>query len=744
MARYNSALDEKMKQAEERNKNKKVQVKGPSGQLTSVTPSSLSQATELQTGGPSPVTPLGASQMGVGPDSAKMAGTQTQKNSALRQAVDPSQQLSTAQRQHQGRQVTREEEQAKLEKSEQLQKLGGLGDQVYNLISGQFSQLQGSDVALEGAPEEIASALQSGDQDQITGAIQDWANKEISEGRPINFETMKQMFPNPQDAISAAVAAGIEDQLVVDDSMVQGLGFESMADLEAQTGIQVPEGATLQDVQNIVEGEITAEFDRTENLRSLMNDPNASAQERAAARQELIDMGAIGLSAGEQAAHQIEQQVAEADEVTFGGEKVSLENLMNDEFVSGLTKRFFEDPEYATKIKEENPEFASFLETNQAALQDLTAELDESVTQVTEAHEEQQKLGQIEDVGELDKEAIKNIFGVDLDKYGADTQNLTNDPLYKTMTDDKIDPESRAQLVSSVSSLGLSDPDMAKQLLNMDQEALERLGAFEPDGMLAQYAKWSQHPKSASPEEAFAFSQIQNIADLVNAPKLLERANFANTLGISEAAWDEPGVAKLAERIVDQYGQFFDDGELSPDEMAEMDPEALNAVITYGKGEVGERARALAEEQSSAALAEIPELPEFELPKLTKEDLSTRSSYATSTGPLTPAQEVAYATTAENLGQMGLGREGVVRSPKVAEALQALDTRSSQIQGTLDQLMEIKKRYPAGRTSEIDKQIRDLGAKLEEIKSYKNNPSKLGAIGQAEQDAFDAANFITR
>lgn len=700
MARYGSALDEKMQQAEERNKNKKVQVKGPSGQLTSVTPSSLSQATELQTGGPSPVTPLGASQMGVGPDSAKMAGTQVQKDSALKQAVDPSQQLSTVQRQQQGRQQTREEEQAKLEKSEQLQKLGGLGDQVYNLISGQFSDLQAKgEVKLEGAPEEIASALQSGDQAQITGAIQDWANKEISEGRPVNFETMKQMFPNPQDAIAAAVAAGIENELVVDDSLIQGLGFESMADLEAQTGIQVPEGATLQDVQSIVEGEITAEFDRTENLRQLMNDPNTSPQERAAARQELIDMGAIGLSAGEQAAHQIEQAVSEADEITFGGEKVSLENLMNDEFVSGLAKRFFEDPEYAAKIKEENPEFASFLETNQAALQDLTAELDESVTQVTEAYDEQQALANIEGVGELDKEAIKNVFGVDIDKYGADTQNLTNDPLYRTMTDDKIDPESRAQLVSSVSSLGLSDPDMAKQLLNMDQEALERLGAFEPDGMLAQYAKWSQHPKSATPEQAFAFSQIQNIADLVNAPKLLERANFANTLGITEAAWDEPGVAKLAERIVDQYGSFFDDGELSQVEMGKMDPEALSAVYTYGKGAVREDVAEEIYNQSTAAMESIEPLPEFEMPTLSAADLKPISD------SLTGGQEV-WSTAR-------------------GEALRALGDQKDLAQRNLDQLMEIKRKYPGGRNMEIDKQIRELSKTVKGLDKAIRQPHTL-------------------
>ena len=562
--KYKSPLEEKLEKAK---KNKPILTKDQSGQLVQKTPQSIGQAMDLQApGGTAPVTPVGVSQLGMGPDSAKMAGTPAQKTSALREPTEPEDTLATAQRQQGARQQVTDTEQGKLEKSQNLQNLGSLGDKVQNLIQGQFSALTPPEPsALSGeVPEGIQAALTSGDPAQIQQAITDFANEKIRAGEEFNTAELINMFPNPAEAIGAIVASGMADQLVVDDTLLQSLGYESIDDLALQTGLELPPGSTLQDLQNIVEQEVEQEFQETNRLRGVMGDPAASPAERAAARQALVDSGAIGLSAAEQQAHEIEQQVAQADEIQFGGETHKLEDLLKDEYVSGLTKRFFEDPAFADKIREENPEFAGFLDQNKENLASMTKDLEAGTEEVTQAHEEQQKLKEIEGVGELSNDLIEDLFDVDLSMYGQDTSAITNSPLYQALTDAKASPEDRANLLSQVQDISRLSPEFAKTLVGLDKNTLRQLGAFSPDGGLVGMWKKSQFD-GAPPDLAYAFEGIDSAQDLFDAKDKLEDYRISTAFGVKPGKYNN-----LERELYEKHADIFADGKIEPKEILDM------------------------------------------------------------------------------------------------------------------------------------------------------------------------------
>lgn len=606
---FKSALEEKLEQAHKgkRAPGKQMLMKDAQGQLVSVQPRSSQEAAQAL-GQQTPTTPLGVSQMGMGADSAKMAGVPAQKQAALQQMQpDGVQTLQQARRTEQARTEATEEERQKLEKSQHLQNLGSLGDQVHRLISGEFdkletSRLQATGEGVAALPETIEEALAMDPSDPnrqvaIQGALADWANNLQAAGGQVNFQDILQMFGDPQEAIAQMAQAGLQDQLVVDDQLLQGLGYAGMEQFALDTGIEIPEGTTLQEFQGLVQQSIDQEFAETERLQSVMNDPFASAQDRAAARQQLIDIGALGLRGAEVEAHQIEQQVAEADDIQIAGETVSLEQALSDEYLSSLVKRAMDDPELMAKIQEENPGFAAFINQNQELLSGLAGEVEESVEALEERKELQREVAEVPGLGNLDDETLQ-LLGIDLDEYGTELKQLPDWPVLGLLKNESLPADQRANLMDNFQELGKLNPDQLALLGSLDEGYLREIGALEPGGgELGLLVKGLRDPASLDGADAFALRAAGNSVD--NLHKLpVYRHNYTTrvTFGRAPDKWLSKDKKAIIESAYQKYPKMFKDGKIDDNEARVMTDKELKDYLgvagnVAGKALVDEIAR---------------------------------------------------------------------------------------------------------------------------------------------------------
>lgn len=566
-----SALEEAMERAK-RAKQSPIVAKDTTGQLTAVRPKNLQERFDIS-GQPTPQLPLQAQVAGGTPDQTKMIGTATQKQSAQREQVQPNQQLATQQRQEQGRSTATGQEQQKLEKSANLQALGSVGDAVHNLISNEFTKITATQVQATPAngtqvDAKITNALNSGTPDQKKQAIVDYMNQfQENNGKAPTVADLQSLFPNdPAAAISTAAAAGLSDQLQADDNFAAALGMsdvQNLSQLQDKLGIQLPVGGTIQDFQKAISDAVQAEFGETERLKSLMYDPQASAQDRAAARQQLVDAGALGLSAAEQQAHNIEQSVSNADEVQFGGKSVKLEDLLNDHNFSGMVKSYYDNPQAAESIKKENPQLAQWLDSQKSNLEGIAKEVTGIGNDVQQTFNKNQELLKTAS-GALSPELAKLAIAGDTSKFGTEAIGYTKAGIgaYLNERKNNNDPAVASTLSAYNWIAQNTDPKVASVWAKVNPKGLEDL--FVAGGPFDQYKDYLSNPND--PLLKIAFSGVKGPEDLSKATTKLTDLNVNKALGRVVNSTPDKKITALSPATK----SLLEDGTLSPDEINQI------------------------------------------------------------------------------------------------------------------------------------------------------------------------------
>ena len=236
-----------------------------------------------------------------------MLGTPGQKASAIRQSIQEPEDLATRVRRQQVRADATEQEQEKLDKAKQLQTLSSLEGRV-DILAQQ---------ALEaGAQQQADVELQAQVEDQET---QDLLLR--LRDNPNDFEALKQLntklgrtevadmltaeelmgqFGGEAEQIAQAFGDTVQNELTVGNIPVEELNNMGIAGIDELAGMLNTDVATLQgmSIDGLVEtinAAIAEEQASTEGLRAKLDDPRLGAAERAEARQQLRELGAVGI-----------------------------------------------------------------------------------------------------------------------------------------------------------------------------------------------------------------------------------------------------------------------------------------------------------------------------------------------------------------------------------------------------------------------------------------------------------------
>ncbi len=144
-----------------KNKQQSQLTRGADGSLQENSKKDITQLTNENGLATAPTTAIGAGMLGANPDVQKMMGTPAQLSAALNKQQDtakPQANLQTALRQQQVRTATTADESQKMQKSKDMENLGGLGDRVVSFINTQkqLLQTQADNVQTAGAPQAQA------------------------------------------------------------------------------------------------------------------------------------------------------------------------------------------------------------------------------------------------------------------------------------------------------------------------------------------------------------------------------------------------------------------------------------------------------------------------------------------------------------------------------------------------------------------------------------------------------------
>lgn len=477
---------------------KKALVRGPGGQLTEQTDTGIQQLSAARGLTAPPTAPVGAAGLGAGPDTAKMMGTPAQKTGAVSMAGESGQTLADRLRRKTERTKATAEEQVAKKLSETMSGFGSIGEKVKNLVVGETRKLTESQVPVEikqaiDTSKLKALALGPEGEAEATKLLETLANPDSTpEQKNQATADLKNNYDIDQaaaydylktDAAKQIAQSVIDpDQIKVDETLLTQMGYETpeqQDELLAALGMENMEelaGKSMTEVQDLVNSRIQEEFSQTESLRQMAADPNASPAERAEAISLLRDMGAVGVIATEAEMDDLSRAVAEADEITFGGETYQLADLLSDDTITGMVGKYIDaldnpdDPEnkkYIEKFKNDpDTQFlAQFAESHKAAFQDLMVEN----RQQMESFDELQKGNQqfFDGLAGFPKDVLKDM-GYDPDKlHGTDlTEGL---PAILTLASGPQGAETK-DLISKLPT------DVAKQLSDLDETTLRRIG----------------------------------------------------------------------------------------------------------------------------------------------------------------------------------------------------------------------------------------------------------------------------
>ena len=471
------------------------------------------------------------------PDVAKMAGTPAQKDAALEQAatvetiqqeqpagataIEQSQQMAAAQSSELMEAKTAQQYQtdATAEKakawSETMKGFGSLGGRVESLIQAQmtgpadgqpvtgpaFEIDEGlvSSLAAPGQEEAVTQALQSF-QSAATPeeAFQVLADNSAAFSNPDSaVEFIKQAYKNDPAAQSQMIAEAIANNVINADEMtmdalVQGgmLSIDESGNIaelgmsEAQVEEILGENwnqltiAQIDEKLNEFQQESVGKADK---IREQLADPTLDPAARAALVDELRRLGSTGELQAEQLAQQAVDIAQDTGKMVFNGKVEDIEDLLADERIQDEVKNFLAGGEGAEQWREDNPDFAAWIDREMADLKGRGDELDERMDQFSDIQESNEKLVDEnladEAGGKTLSEDVMSALGFSKEGFQAGAFDPTTSALYSALQDlesnettgtaiealNKLSPEQMEDLKGEF----LTSPEGAESLVNI-------------------------------------------------------------------------------------------------------------------------------------------------------------------------------------------------------------------------------------------------------------------------------------
>lgn len=485
-------------------------VRGVGGQLNQETPEEV-QTLAGQAGLQAPpITPLGTAIIGGNPDQTKMAGTPAQKEAALSLSLQPQQTLSGALRQQQVRTQQTGAEQQQTQKNTDMQNLGNLGDRVTQFIDTQRQLLEEQQ-----APVDVAAQTQfqgqdiSSLKDTLAALRADPNNMQLqlevnkALGRNINTtlspDEVNKLYEDSVASIARGGAANVDDSLTVSDLVSQGeFGYDA-AEIAQLLGIPEQQAATLTvgQLRNEIQRVGDQEFSNTQRLEQQAQSGLLGQAERGLARQAAREASATGVRATEADYSNLEQQIQNADQVTFAGKSMNVEELLKDETISKLITDYLQAPEGSPEraaIDNNEPGLKSFIERNKAILEDASQKLGTGATGFTGIQEKNTQ------VGTLNNNLSTDIAKALIPGFGElAAQELDPNSVPVLAAAQSLPPDQQRAYGSNINAMATRLPESLEEMKGLDAGDISKLGFQDPQG------RWSNYMNTTD-----RYNEIQN------------------------------------------------------------------------------------------------------------------------------------------------------------------------------------------------------------------------------------------
>lgn len=475
-------------------KNTKTTIRGPGGVLTEQSPEEIQKLSAQAGLQAPPTTPLGQSLLGASKDQQKMAGTPQQKQAALSLSQEPTSLSDTLRRQQTRTQAT-QDEQAKIQKAQDMQGLGNVSSKVQQFIEAQKQQLANNAPALQ---VQAATEFQETDLSPIANDLAALrqnpsdltALARVNEflGRDVNSllseDELNQLYESSTQAISRGGAQAIQDTLKVSDLVQQGnLGYDTtqLSDLLGIPADQVA-NLTIPELSQMVQNQLSAEFSTSLSTQQQAISPLAGGAEQAAAQALSREQSAVGITATEADFARLEDQIAKANTVTFGGEEMTIEEALSDDTISQAIVDYMNaapGSESRKLLEEKEPSLVKFIKDNEAVFNSTVKQLGESA-------------GQLKDINEANK-GLVSAGGATIDTKLASelipgfgkisTQKIDRTQVPVLQLVDSLPESQKATFISNLNDTYTTlGKEYVDQLVGMTPQELENLGVTTNSG----------------------------------------------------------------------------------------------------------------------------------------------------------------------------------------------------------------------------------------------------------------------
>lgn len=563
-------------------------IKSKGGQLAET--SLEEQAAMLGRGAPSQ--PLEAKVMGAGPDQAKMMGTPAAAQSALRAQVEGGQDLATRIRREGPRRAATAQEQAQLEQAGRLGQLGNLDSRVEQLAqqalaqgAGQTEEVQLEAQATDPETQSLLERIQTDPND--FQAIQQ-LNQKLGRGAgdSLSASELTRMYGGQEEQIARAFGRSVQDALEAGNLNFEEMGFAGAEDVAGLLGVSPEQlsGMSIKQLTDQINTAIETEQNQVADLQARLDDPRLGPAERAEARSQLRDLGAVGIRSAESDLEIMAEELQDADQIQFMGEEIPVDTLLSDEYLSGVMASYLDglDPDTlepitdsARKIQESQPEFAEFAKRHRNILEQASSQIGEGVKAFAELQTQNQMLSQAKTGERLPDEMMAQIFP-DWGELRDSAYDVKQYPMLELLSSDALTPEQANTLVKTSKNLYQQFPEFSRDFAKLSKVQLEKIGALgDPraaldfDSKLREMKKLEQMER---PEEMASVLGVDSLDELRKMRgELIKQINFG-TLdkgilqklpGLKSGDWNETFAYLKSKKPEDLQQVLADMGTIS-------------------------------------------------------------------------------------------------------------------------------------------------------------------------------------
>lgn len=452
----------------------------------------------------SPTTPLGVAVLGGNSHQQKMAGTPNQKEAAVTQATEPGQSLQDTLRRQQIRTTADTGEQAQMEKSQDMQNLGQVGQRVTDFIETQrqilqeqalkagatnqgvevkgVDQWQGKDVK---ASKDILARLRAnpGDQQAMLEL-----NKAMGSNISIQLspDQINQLYESAVSAIARGGAGNVDNDLNVQDLVGNpefGYDINGLSQLLGVPPEQLA-GYNVGQLRSVISQVADREFANVSNLENQATSTQLGQAERQLARGAAREASRVGTRASEADVQRIEQSIANADQIAFGGQMYQVDDLLQDDTISKLITDYMQAPPESpmrAQLEATEPELINFIRTNENVLADAAHKLSGSAQTFQQTQQFNRELNRSLTGGiQLDDRLMKSILP-DWGEMRADQVDVGSVPMLSYAR--AIGADKARGLANNINDEVNRDPQTAQEMSGLSAQQLGdwQIESAQPD-----------------------------------------------------------------------------------------------------------------------------------------------------------------------------------------------------------------------------------------------------------------------